>query len=219
LIDSICGDHDLPLFPLCDFDVAGFMIRGTLQRDTRRYQFCNSFEVVDLGLRLGDIAGLEREPAAASKTSTLREQLAENGASAEEIAILLHERVELNALTSDALIAMIERKLTDYGLKKVVPDDTLLAKAYRAFHASHELRKEFERLKDKHKPSGIAIPDDLDAQVRAVLEQHRDLRWDDAVQIVLDRSRLEQVRAEKHKAQKKSGDFTPRGDDDADDGE
>ena len=69
LIDDICGDNDLPLFVLHDFDVAGFLILGTLQRDTRRYQFSNAIEVIDLGLRLADIAGLEREPAAATKIS------------------------------------------------------------------------------------------------------------------------------------------------------
>ena len=89
LIDDICGDHDIPLFVLHDFDVAGFLILGTLQRDTRRYQFSNTIEVIDLGLRLADIAGLEREPAAATKISAhiLRAQLAENGATADEIAI------------------------------------------------------------------------------------------------------------------------------------
>ena len=51
----------------------------------------------------------------------LREQLAENGATDAEIAILLNERVELNAMTSDALIAMIERKLKDYGLEEGGP--------------------------------------------------------------------------------------------------
>src|SRR5262245_58121631 len=138
LIDNICGDHDLPLFVLHDFDVAGFLILGTLQRDTRRYQFSSAVEVIDLGLRLADIAGLEREPAAASRVNdgTLRGQLAENGATDAEIATLLSERVELNAMPSDELIAMIERKLEDYGFEKVVPDDDLLAETYRAFHHS-----------------------------------------------------------------------------------
>jgi hypothetical protein len=106
LIDQVCGDNDLPLFVLHDFDVAGFMILGTLHRDTRRYQFSNAIDPIDLGLRLEDIAGLEREPAAATKTkpANVREQLAENGATAAEIEILLNERVELNAMTSDALI-------------------------------------------------------------------------------------------------------------------
>jgi hypothetical protein len=58
LIDDVCGDNNLPLFVLHDFE-------ATLERDTRRYHFVNTFEVVDLGLRLDDIAGLEREPAAA----------------------------------------------------------------------------------------------------------------------------------------------------------
>jgi DNA topoisomerase VI subunit A len=100
LIDSVCGNNNLPLFVLHDFDVAGFGILGVLQRDTRRYQFSNSFEVIDLGLRLDDIESLEREPAAASKVGPdiLRDQLADNGATEEEIDILPSERVELNAI-------------------------------------------------------------------------------------------------------------------------
>jgi hypothetical protein len=211
LIDNICGDHDLPLFALHDFDVAGFLIFGTLQRDTRRYRFSSHVEVIDLGLRLADIGGLEREPAAASRVNSgiLRGQLAENGATDAETAILLSERVELNAMPSDALIAMIERKLKDYGLQKAVPDDDdLLGDAYRAFHHSQELRKKFEKIKDEFKATEIELPTNLKEQVRAVLDEHDDLRWDDAVQIVLDETQLDRVRTEKQKSKKKSGDFT-----------
>ena len=83
LIDEVCGDNNLPLFVLHDFDVAGFIILGTLSRDTRRY----TFDKRDRSRRLGPSArrrrGLESEPAAASKIDrrVLREQLAENGAS------------------------------------------------------------------------------------------------------------------------------------------
>ena len=213
LIDSVCGNNDLPLFVLHDFDVAGFGILGVLQRDTRRYQFANSFEVIDLGLRLGDIASLEREPAAATRTSTdiLRAQLAENGAAGAEIDILLNERVELNAMTSDAFIAMIERKLKDRGLKKVIPDDDeLLAKTYRAFHRSQQLREKFEQLEEEfeEEENEIKVPKNLRKQVRTLLDKHTDLRWDDAIQIVLDETQLNRVRAEKRKAKKNSGDFT-----------
>ena len=218
LIDSICGENDLPLFVLHDFDVAGFMIFGTLQRDTRRYQFANAIEVVDLGLRLADIDGLEREPAAATRTNAdmLRAQLTENSATEAEIAILLHERVELNAMTSDALVAMIERKLNEYGLEKVVPDDDLLADAYRAFHRSRELRKRFEKLEDEFEDehSEIEVPKNLKEQVQAILSSHTDLRWDDAVQLALDQTQLDRVREEKQKARKKAGDFTDAGEDD-----
>jgi hypothetical protein len=215
LIDNVCGDNNLPLFVLHDFDVAGFMIFGTLQRDTRRYQFVNAIEVVDLGLRLADIAGLEREPAAATKTSEsiLRDQLAENGADNAEITILLDERVEVNAMTSDALIAMIERKLKAYGLTKVIPDNAVLAEAYRAFHRSQRLREEFEELEEGFKETRIKVPKHLKKQVRRLLTKHIDLRWDDAIQIVLDETQLDDVRAKKQKAKNKSGDFTDDEDD------
>jgi hypothetical protein len=219
LIDELCGDYDLPLFVVHDFDVAGFLIFGTLQRDTRRYQFCNSIEVIDLGLRLEDIAGLEREPAAATKirADILRAQLAENGATDVEIDILLNERVELNAMASDALIEMIERKLKDYGLEKVIPDDDLLAESYRAFHHSQQLHEKFAELQAEFdaEETDIDVPANLKAQVEAILKEHPDLRWDDAIQIVLDETQLDRVRAEKQKAKKKFGDFADTDDEPA----
>ena len=210
LVDEICGNNNLPLFVLHDFDADGFKIFGTLQRDTRRYQFSNAFEVIDLGLRLSDITGLEREPAAATKTraSLLRAQLAKNGATDAEIAILLSERVELNAMTSDALIAMIGRKLKAHGLKKVVPDEKLLGEAYRTFHRSKELGKKFQQMESKFKASKIKVPKNLKTKVQAILKKHPDLRWDDALKIALDATQLDAVRAAKQKAKKKSGDFT-----------
>ena len=78
----------------------------------------------------------------------LRGQLAENGATDDEIAILLNERIELNAMTSDALIAMIERKLKAHGLQKVIPDEDLLGEAYQAFHRSQELRVKFKKMEE-----------------------------------------------------------------------
>jgi hypothetical protein len=218
LIDSVCGDHDLPLFVLHDFDVAGFMILGTLQRDTRRYQFSSAVEVVDLGLRLDDVEGLEREPAAATKISEeiLRQQLADNGATDSEIGILVSERVELNAAASDALIEMIETKLKAYGLKKVIPKGELLAKTYRAFHRSEQLRVKFEEMEEEfdERLTAIEIPDGLEEMVRGILAEHDDLRWEDAIRLVLDETQLDRVRAEKQKAKKKSGDFTSAGEDD-----
>jgi hypothetical protein len=220
LIDTICSRR-LPLFVLHDFDVAGFMIKATLQRDTRRHQHCGWFEMVDLGLRLEDIAGLGSEPAAATKTrpDILRDQLATNGATDAEIDILLNERVELNAMTSDALIEMIERKLQAYGLKKVIPDDKMLTEAFRGFHRSQQLREEFEKLEKNFKETAIEVPEDLKERVRAELTKNPDLRWDDAVQVMLDGSEeaLEHLRKKKQEAKEKSGDFTDAdgdGDDD-----
>jgi hypothetical protein len=135
---------------------------------------------------------------------------AANGADAAEIDILLNERIELNALTSDALIAMVETKLKAYGLKKVIPDDDLLAETYRAFHRSERLRERFEETEAEFddEADDITIPRGLKKRVRAILDKHDDLRWDDAIRIVLDKTTLGRVREEKQKARKKSGDFT-----------
>jgi len=194
------------------------MILGTLHRDTRRYQFGSSIEPIDLGLRLEDIDGLEREPAAATKTreSILREQLAQNGATDAEIDILLTDRVELNAMASDALIEMIERKLEEFGLEKVVPDDKLLEETYRAFHHSDELREAFEKAEREFKATEITVPEDLREQVRKILEQHQSLRWDDAVRNVLGDT-IDDIEADKQKVKKAAGDFTDAADDDEDD--
>jgi hypothetical protein len=195
---------------LHDFDVAGFMIFGTLQRDTRRYQFENTIEPIDLGLRLEDITDLEREPAAATRTNAqkLREQLINNGATEAEVAILLRERVELNAMTSDALVAMIERKLTEHGLMKVIPDDSVLVETYRAFHRSKQLREKFEEIEHTFEATKIRVPKNLRDQLCAILTEHPYLRWDDAIRLVLDPDALEEVRTKKQEARRKSGDFT-----------
>jgi hypothetical protein len=59
-----------------------------------------------------------------------------------------------------------------------------------------------------------AIPKKLADKVRAVLKKHADLRWDDAVRIVLNDKTLDRVREDKQKAKKKSGDFTGGDDED-----
>jgi hypothetical protein len=75
LIDEVCGGSNLPLFVLHDFDVAGFMIFGTLQRDTRRYQFSHAVEVIDLGLRLEDMWVLSEPATHQDGVSLLHAQL------------------------------------------------------------------------------------------------------------------------------------------------
>jgi hypothetical protein len=219
LIDQLCGGG-LPLFVLHDFDVAGFMILGTLHRDTRRYQFSSAIEPIDLGLRLEDIDDLEREPTAATKTNEdiLRNQLATNGATDEEIDILLEERVELNAMASDDLVEMIERKLKAAGIEKVIPHDELLKETYHAFHYSEELWEVFEKAEEEFKATKITVPKNLRKQVRKILDESQDLRWDDAVRIVLGEN-IDDVRSEKQKTKRTSGDFTDAAEeDDEDDG-
>jgi hypothetical protein len=87
------------------------------------------------------------------------------------------------------------------------------------FHRSKELREKFEELESDFEESEIKVPKNLKTQVGAIVKKHPDLRWDDALKIVLDETQLDAVRAEKQKAKRRSGDFTEADDEDAEDDE
>jgi hypothetical protein len=91
------------------------------------------------------------------------------------------QRVELNAMTSDQFVAWIERRLTEHGVTKLIPTPDMLAKAYRLAVRTHTLNAELARLQATIPQEAIAIPDDLEARVRVVLQQSPELSWDAAV--------------------------------------
>ena len=138
LVEEVCAPHDIPLLVLHDFDVSGFTILGTLRESTRRHRFTRGFRVIDLGLRLSDVADLEPEAVpfkANADLDAIGYTLLKYGASEAEIEFLLkgRQRVELNALTSPQFVQFLERKLAEHGIRKVVPDaDTLRLAALRA---------------------------------------------------------------------------------------
>ena len=166
-----------------------------------------------MGLRLDDIDGLETEPAAETRTGEdkLREQLRNNDATEEEIDLLLTERVEINAMGSAELVQFIEDKLEDNGIEKVIPDRKLLEESYREFDRGVRLKKVFEEAEKTFDDSSTEVPTDLDQKVREVLEEHDDLRWDDAVQIVLNKDLLGDLRKAKREEKAKAGNFIESG--------
>jgi hypothetical protein len=182
LAEEICSTFEIPLFTLHDFDKAGISIRASLERNTRRYVFRKKFEIFDLGLRLGDIEGLEREPHSDQGSPESRAaNMRKNGATQAEIDVLLTKRVELNAMTSDQLVDFVERKLTEHGVKKIVPDDARLASAYdlerRNIKAEELVRRELNKMNG----AGFTLPTDLRTRVQALLQQQPHLSWDEAV--------------------------------------
>jgi hypothetical protein len=170
LADEMCHDHDIPLLLLHDFDKSGFSIAGTLQRDTRRYQFQNSITTTDLGLNLQDVTamGLESEYQHHPKgnKAALIGNLRDNGATDEEIEFMFRDfdrlrstrRVELNAMTSPQFIDFIERKLRE---------------------------KDAVRKLDKIDMSGFDVPKNLQRRVRQYLKQHQAVRWDVALRAIV----------------------------------
>ncbi len=186
LVDELCGQQDIPLLVLHDFDKSGFTILGTLQRSTRRYSFKHHPKVIDLGLRLSDVQelGLEAENAFDRGSDwSKRQNLLLNGATEEEVAFLLFERVELNALASDVLVDWIEAKLDEHGIKKIVPDKEVLKDAHRRAVEQMYFQDHAEDLIKEAREDAAQVdpPADLEKQVRDVLSKNPAMPWDDAV--------------------------------------
>ncbi len=177
LLDGLCKDHDVPLLVLHDFDKSGFSILGTLYRDTRRYQYRTRFKVIDLGIRIEDIEGLETERVMLDQSAGLN--LRENGATTDEIEFLRERRVELNAFASDQFVTWIEGKLDKHGIKKVVPDDDTLAVAYRRMRQQALVQETIdEALEGLVEDENLDVPTGLRAQIKSRLEIDRALTWD-----------------------------------------
>jgi hypothetical protein len=190
LIDNLCR-HQVPLLVLHDFDKAGFSIIGTLKRNTRRFVFDHEAKIIDLGLRLADIRklGLEASAEAAfdrGRDSAKRKNLRLNGATREETEFLLTQRVELNALTSDQLVAFIEGKLAKHGIKKLIPKAGLLNDAYRLFVRSKRVEEIVEKTLAEIESDDIDVPANLTARVATHLRQHPKMRWDEAVAAIAE---------------------------------
>ncbi len=186
---DLLGEMQLPVYVVRDFDKSGFSMVSALRRGTRGSRK-RPLRVIDLGLRLADIEGLEREPVSYPQQSNPRHNLRRNGAIPEEIAVLVQgggyrgytgERVELNAMTSDQFVEWLERKLQEYGAKKVIPDAKVLRSAYRRAvflqqldAAQAELAKQIEREK-------VALPTALARETERLLKNRPEMSWDEAV--------------------------------------
>jgi hypothetical protein len=207
LVDQLCGEHKIPLFVLRDFDKSGFSIVGTLMRDTRRYSFSNAIQVIDLGLRLKDVEewNLEAETVVYGKSDP-RDNLYANGATDDEVAFLYDEdqsmhyrhvgqRVELNAFTSEDLVAWIEAGLKQHGIQKVVPDVTTLETAFRRAAArtfvDHQLPEIVRYAQEQ--ALRVKVPEMLAQTIKAQLETDPKLSWDNVV-ASLARKQVDQIR-------------------------
>ena len=177
------------VFVVHDFDLAGFKIVQTLRNGTR---LAPGADVVDMGLRLTDVEGLESEQVRYRQAADPRSYLRDCGATAEERAFLVREqgregvdwageRVELNAMTSEQFVAWLETKLTEHGVTKVVPDRESLASAYRRASFLQAVDRATREIHKRVAAERIDVPEDLEARVSAMLEADASMSWDDAV--------------------------------------
>jgi hypothetical protein len=186
LVEELCATHDIPLLVLHDFDISGFTIFGTLRSSTRRFTYRRRFEVIDLGLRLADIEGLEREDVFVSSPSKTAATLRRHGATKKEVEILAGgERVELNALGSGELVALIERKLKQHGIAKVIPDDETLARAYRRMHRQAVIQDKIDELIEDLDEE-TEIPSRLRQRIEKAIKLDPTRSWDAVMRDIAD---------------------------------
>lgn len=190
LADEMCAEHCIPLLLFHDFDKSGFGIAGTLQRDTRRYEFQNDIAVIDLGLTLADVRAMELQHEyqhfPKGRREVLGANLRLNGATEEEISFMFQDfnrlrslrRVELNAMTSPQFVAFVQRKLHETGIEKIVPDEALLTKVYAGIVRGRRLEKEVRSLNIEKDVKPLR---NLQHRVREVFMEHPALRWDAAL--------------------------------------
>jgi hypothetical protein len=183
------------VFVLHDFDVSGFSIFGTLRSSSRRYRYSGAMSslFIDLGLRLDDALAmeLEAEPVPQSDIYNWRKRantLRRHGATETEIEFLRDERIELNAMSSPQLVEFVERKLTEHGVEKLVPDDQILEQQARRIIKAKLTQEVFSAAaKDiEEKTTATTLTQDFRQQVEAVLEEHPELPWDAAIAAILD---------------------------------
>jgi hypothetical protein len=173
-----------------DFDKSGIEILHTLYSHTRRYTYRTTPKVIDLGFRLSDVEGLEHERVeykGAKKSPAIN--LLSCGAAEAECAFLVRresgqwvgDRVELNAMRSDQLIAWLEGKFAEVGVEKVVPDADTLARAYRLALRKSQLQASIDdALTEIDEAPDAPVPDDLAEQIRAKIAG-KAIAWDDAI--------------------------------------
>jgi hypothetical protein len=197
LVDNICKQFNIPLCPRHDFDLSVFSIAASFERDTRRYEFKNTFQRTDLGLRLDDIKKMgledkfEYQYHAKGDKSVFIDRMREYGATEEEIEFMFRDfdsrdhprctrRVELNAMKSRQIIQLIERKLRENKITKIIPNQKLLAETYVAMERGRLLEMEVEKI-EKINMKGFKVPKDLKRLVQAEQKKDPSIRWDAAI--------------------------------------
>ena len=170
--------HDVPLLVLHDFDVSGFTIFGTLRSSTQRYTYRRKFRVVDLGLRLADIAGLEREGVYVSSPSKTAATLHRHGATRQEIDIFRRRarRAECACLRRTSRVDRAQARQARQD--KMIPDDGTLADAYRRIRRQAAIQEKIEELVEALDGAEVKVPAGLRQRIKKAMMADPTRPWD-----------------------------------------
>jgi hypothetical protein len=172
LIEGL-AERGVTVLVLHDFDKSGFSIIHTMQTSSSWHRFATEPKVIDLGLRMADIKAMqleEGEEVVYKTRKNPRENLRRSGATEEECDFLVRtktagkcwegKRVELNAMSSRLFVDFLERRLSEVGVAKLVPDEDTLERAYRrayrVAHAGRAVEDALARVEVPDPPAGLA---------------------------------------------------------------
>jgi hypothetical protein len=160
----------------------------TCVHTTERYTFRTQPVTHILGLRLEDVERYDLAPESfslgKSDPDKVKDTMRRHGATEEEIEFIVDglERVELNGLTSPQMIEMIERKLKELGIKKLVPQTADLTEAWRLFERGERIKGVVEEaIKGMGEETPVEPPKGLLKAVKAYLKANPAAPWDEAV--------------------------------------
>lgn len=187
LIEALVS-NDVRVFVLHDFDLAGFKILRTLREGTR---LSVGADVIDLGLRMADIEGLPSEPVTYKQMVSPRIYLRyECGATKEETEFLVShaecrgytgQRVEINAMTSEQLIAWLDRKLAEHEVTQMMPDEDTITAAYKRAVFLKRIQTKIEEIVEEIEDDEVEVPGDLIKQVKDKQADKPLASWDHIV--------------------------------------
>lgn len=80
-------------------------------------------------------------------------------------------------MTSEELITWLEDKFKQHGIEKVIPGIDILTEGYKRAKHLQEIQEKI----DEFENSDVDIPDDLEKQVKKLIDEKPDLSWDQAL--------------------------------------
>jgi hypothetical protein len=133
---------------LHDFDRSGACIAHSLGHDTWRHKFKVPPNVIDIGLSLEEARAMGLQDEAAPDGGPGEDTLREYGRTEEEIDFLIRRkrRYELNAMTADMIVSLMEDKLNEHGGGKVIPSEEIVEQHARRLLARRLIQGRIEPL-------------------------------------------------------------------------